>query len=58
MVKFGIEVNEPIYFGLACRLVVFVIGSLVSKPTDPAVLAEWDRRSSGREAEAAPAVAS
>jgi SSS family solute:Na+ symporter len=38
--------------------VVFVIGSLVSKPTDPAVLAEWDRRSSGREAEAAPALAS
>src|SRR6478672_1200098 len=58
MFKFGIEANEPIYFGLACGLVVFVIGSLVSKPTDPAVLAEWDRRSSGREAEAAPALAS
>ena len=58
MFKFGIEANEPIYFGLASGFVVFVIGSLVSKPTDPAVLAEWDRRSSGREAEAAPALAS
>jgi hypothetical protein len=37
---------------------MFVIDSLVGKPTDPAVLAEWDRRSRGREAEAAPALAS
>jgi solute:Na+ symporter, SSS family len=30
-------------------LVVFVVGSLVSKPTDPEILAEWDRRSRGTE---------
>ena len=34
--------------GLVSGLVVYVIGSLVSKPTDPEVLAEWDRRSRGR----------
>jgi SSS family solute:Na+ symporter len=37
--------NEPIYVGLAAGLVVFVVGSLASRPTPPAVLAEWDRRS-------------
>ena len=29
------------------RLVVYVAGSLLSKPTDPEVLAEWERRSRG-----------
>jgi len=47
MFMFGIEANEPIYWGLASGLVVFVVGSLASKPTDPEVLAEWDRRSRG-----------
>jgi hypothetical protein len=47
--------NEPIYVGLASGLVVFVVGSLATKPTDPEVLAEWDRRSSGRETETVPA---
>ncbi len=37
--------NEPIYVGLASGLVVFVAGSLASRPTPPEVLAEWDRRS-------------
>jgi SSS family solute:Na+ symporter len=46
-----IEANEPIYVGLAAGLVVFVVGSLVSRPTAPEVLAEWDRRSSGAAAE-------
>jgi len=32
---------------LVSGLVVFVGGSLLSKPTDPDVLAEWDRRSRG-----------
>jgi SSS family solute:Na+ symporter len=35
--------------------VVFVVGSLASKPTDPEVLAEWDRRSRGQDAEAVAA---
>ncbi len=47
MFIFGIEANEPIYWGLVSGLVVFVGGSLLSKPTDPDVLAEWDRRSRG-----------
>ncbi len=41
--------NEPIYVGLASGLVVYVVGSLISKPTDPEILAEWDRRSRGQE---------
>jgi SSS family solute:Na+ symporter len=40
-----IEANEPIYVGLAAGLVVFVAGSLASRPTATDVLAEWDRRS-------------
>src|SRR6185437_546737 len=39
--------NEPIYYGLASGLVVFVVGSLLSKPTASDVMAEWDRRSRG-----------
>lgn len=48
----NIEANEPIYVGLAAGLVVFVAGSLLSRPTGSDVLAEWDRRSSGAAAEA------
>ena len=40
-----IEANEPIYVGLAAGLLVFVVGSLASRPTATDVLAEWDRRS-------------
>jgi SSS family solute:Na+ symporter len=47
MFRFGIEANDPIYWGLVSGLVVYVVGSLLSKPTDPEVLAEWDRRSRG-----------
>ena len=39
--------NEPIYVGLASGLLVFVVGSLLSKPTASDVMAEWDRRSRG-----------
>jgi solute:Na+ symporter, SSS family len=46
-----IEANEPIYVGLAAGLVVFVVGSLASRPTDSDVLAEWDRRSAGEPAQ-------
>ena len=40
--------NEPIYFGLASSLLVYVVVSLLSKPTASDVMAEWDRRSRGR----------
>jgi SSS family solute:Na+ symporter len=49
MVLTAIDSNWPIYFGLASGLVVFVVGSLLSKPTAPEVMAEWDRRSRGDE---------
>lgn len=45
-----IYANEPIYYGLAAALVGYVGGSLASRPTDPAVLATWDRRVTGEEA--------
>ncbi len=41
--------------GLASGLVVYIVGSLLSKPTPPEVLAEWDRRSRGRDVATAPA---
>jgi SSS family solute:Na+ symporter len=47
MLATDIFANEPIHIGLASGLVVYVFGSLTSKPTDPEVLAEWDRRSPG-----------
>ena len=43
--------NEPIYVGLASGLVVYVVGSLATKPTDPAVMANWHRRVAGGAAE-------
>jgi solute:Na+ symporter, SSS family len=46
--------NEPIYFGLASGLVVFIAGSLLSKPTAAEVMAEWDRRSRGESTASAP----
>jgi SSS family solute:Na+ symporter len=44
-----IYANVPIYVGLAAGLVVFVAGSLASRPTAPDVMAEWDRRSAAKE---------
>lgn len=54
---YEIDANEPIYFGLASGLVVYLVGSLLSKPTNPEVLAEWDRRSRGIDSATAPAAA-
>jgi hypothetical protein len=44
----------PIYVGLASGLVMFVVDSLATKPTDPQVLAEWDCRSRGQDTETVP----
>jgi len=41
--------NEPIYYGLAASLIVYVIASLATPRTDTGVLAEWDARLAGRE---------
>jgi solute:Na+ symporter, SSS family len=44
-----IYANSPIYVGLAGGLTAFVAVSLATRPTSAAVLAEWERRSTGRE---------
>lgn len=52
--------NEPIYVGLGVGLVSYLAGSVATRPTDPEILAEWDRRSTGgghRPAEVPPAPA-
>lgn len=47
MIAYGILANEPIYYGLIASLVVYVVVSLATKPTDAAVLAAWRRRLAG-----------
>lgn len=41
---FGVLANEPIYYGIAVSLVVYVVASLATKPTDPAVIKTWQER--------------
>lgn len=41
---FGVMANEPIYIGLVASLVVYIVVSLVSKPTRPEVLEAWNER--------------
>ncbi|MGH4028414.1 sodium:solute symporter [Actinomycetota bacterium Odt1-20B] len=45
---YGILANEPVYYGLLASLVVYVVVSLATKPTDAAVLAAWRERLAGR----------
>ena len=47
----GIYANEPIYYGLAASAVVYIAVSLLTKPTDPAVMQNWRRRVAGGAAE-------
>ncbi len=47
--------NEPIYYGLASGLIIYLLASLASTPTPPEILAEWDRRSRGEDIETVPA---
>jgi len=41
--------NEPVYAGLAASAVAYVVVSLLTRPTDPAVMREWTDRLAGRE---------
>ncbi|MDQ0679896.1 SSS family solute:Na+ symporter [Arthrobacter pascens] len=50
----GVYANEPIYYGLASSLVVYIAISLASKPTDPQVMRNWRRRVAGQENEEVP----
>ncbi len=52
VVTFGhmIYVQNPdsdvsIFYGMGAGLLAYIVGTLMGKPTDPAVLAEWERRS-------------
>ncbi|MGO1264283.1 MAG: sodium:solute symporter, partial [Brevibacterium aurantiacum] len=44
MITMGIYSNEAIYLGLIASLLGYVIGSLVTKPTPPEVMAAWKER--------------
>ncbi|MFE5138162.1 sodium:solute symporter [Streptomyces fagopyri] len=48
MAWYGILANEPVYVGLSASLVVYVIVSLATPATDPAVLHAWRERLAGR----------
>lgn len=48
---YGILANEPVSYGLLISLAVYVAVSLVTRPTDAAVLAAWRERLAGRGAE-------
>jgi SSS family solute:Na+ symporter len=43
----GVYANEPIYLGLVASGICYVLFSLLSRPTDPAVMAAWDARAAG-----------
>jgi SSS family solute:Na+ symporter len=51
--KDGVYANEPIYYGLASSLVVYVLLSLLTPRTPAGVHAEWDRRVAGATSSAA-----
>ena len=50
----GIYANEPIYCGLLASAAVYVAASLLTHPTDPAVMRAWHRRVASQEQEGTP----
>ncbi|MFE1925878.1 sodium:solute symporter [Streptomyces asoensis] len=55
MAGYGILANEPVYYGLLASLAAYVVVSLATPATDPAVLAAWRERLAGRAPGAAAA---
>ncbi|RSM80654.1 sodium:solute symporter [Kibdelosporangium aridum] len=51
----GLEANEVIYYGLGVSLVSYVLVSLLTPPTEKAVLDHWNRRVNGEVKEEVPA---
>jgi SSS family solute:Na+ symporter len=51
----GILANEPIYYGLLSSAVVYVVVSLMTRPTDPQVMRNWQRRVAGEAVPEEPA---
>lgn len=51
MATHGILANEPVYYGLLLSLAAYLAVSLMTRPTDAAVLAAWRERLAGRDPE-------
>ncbi|GAA5168534.1 sodium:solute symporter [Pseudonocardia eucalypti] len=49
MILYGLDANEPIFFGLGAGLVVYLAVSLATRPTSPEVLDAWSRRLAGEQ---------
>jgi len=49
----GVYANEPIYFGLIASAAVYLVVSLLTPRTDPAVMSAWEDRLAGRAGQAA-----
>jgi solute:Na+ symporter, SSS family len=47
MAVFGVLANAPIYLGLASSALVYVVVSLLSRPTHAGVLRQWNERLAG-----------
>jgi SSS family solute:Na+ symporter len=54
MVTDGLLANEPIHYGLLAGLAVYVAVSLLTEPTEEAVVGAWHRRLAGGPAPATP----
>jgi SSS family solute:Na+ symporter len=54
MVTDGLLTNEPIYYGLLAGLAAYVAVSLLTEPTEEAVVEAWHRRLAGEPAPVAP----
>ncbi|MGV9315267.1 sodium:solute symporter [Streptomyces sp. NPDC003691] len=48
MASYGILATEPVYYGLLASLAAYVVVSLLTRPTDEAILAHWRERLAGR----------
>lgn len=48
MATYGILANEPVYYGLLSSLAAYIAVSLMTRPTDAAVLDAWRERLAGR----------
>jgi SSS family solute:Na+ symporter len=55
MAVFGVLANAPIYLGLASSALVYVVVSLLSRPTHAGVLRQWNERLAGSGADRAEA---
>ncbi|MGW1278326.1 sodium:solute symporter [Streptomyces tsukubensis] len=51
MASYGILATEPVYYGLLSSLAAYVVVSLLTRPTDEAILAHWRERLAGRGAD-------